>query len=139
MGNHRPSTWGICMSSSCSIWLMKKGRKYILLVRGCLLGKYVDGMMNLAFSVDHRWLVHNYSGFTREPVDRMSHMITTQEVSGCWDYDKPGMFLSIFERIDANISFACWCSKIEDHVFVVSTDGSKTERRCDHCLWKYAA
>ncbi|CAN6815324.1 unnamed protein product [Brassica oleracea] len=28
-------------------------------------------MMNLAFSVDHRGLVHNYPGFTREYVDRM--------------------------------------------------------------------
>ncbi|KAG5377957.1 hypothetical protein IGI04_025799 [Brassica rapa subsp. trilocularis] len=45
--------------------------------RGCLLAKYVDDMMNLAFSVDHRGLVHNYHDFTREYVDRMYHMITS--------------------------------------------------------------
>ncbi|KAH0922638.1 hypothetical protein HID58_022656 [Brassica napus] len=32
----------------------------------------------------------------------ISHMITTQEVSGYWDHDKYGMFWSLFERIDAN-------------------------------------
>ncbi|KAF2610715.1 hypothetical protein F2Q70_00011470 [Brassica cretica] len=47
-----------------------------------------DGMVNLAFSVDDRGLVHNYPGFTCEHVDRMSHMITTRELSGHWDYDK---------------------------------------------------
>ena len=74
--------------------------------RGCLLAKYVDVMMNLAFSVDDRGLVHNYPNFTREHVNRMSHIITAPELSGHWDYDKPGMFLSVFERIDANVSYA---------------------------------
>ncbi|KAL0722205.1 hypothetical protein Bca4012_036804 [Brassica carinata] len=63
--------------------------------RGCLLAKYVDGMMNLSFSVDDRGLVHRYPSFTREHIDRMSHIITSSEISGHWDYDKPGMFLSL--------------------------------------------
>ncbi|KAL0655356.1 hypothetical protein Bca4012_075940 [Brassica carinata] len=85
--------------------------------------EYVDGMMNLAFSVDDRGLVHNYPGFTCEHVDRMSHMITTRELSGHWDYDKHGMFLSLLERIVANISFACWCFKLEEKMFLVSIEG----------------
>ena len=48
-----------------------RGKIHLAGERGCLLAKYVDGMMNLAFSVDHRGLVHNYPGFTREYVDRM--------------------------------------------------------------------
>ncbi|KAH0867396.1 hypothetical protein HID58_074418 [Brassica napus] len=82
-----------------------------------------DGMMNLAFSVDDRGLVHNYPGFTCEHVDRMSHMITTRELSGHWDYDKHGMFLSLLETIVANISFACWCFKLEEKMFLVSIEG----------------
>ncbi|KAF3606887.1 hypothetical protein DY000_02049444 [Brassica cretica] len=41
---------------------------------------HLDGMMNLAFSIDDRGLVHNYAGFTREHVDRMSHTITSLEL-----------------------------------------------------------
>ncbi|WZZ65083.1 hypothetical protein YC2023_076453 [Brassica napus] len=46
--------------------LLDEGREKIHLAaeRECLLAKYVDGMMNLAFSVDDRGLVHNYHGFT---------------------------------------------------------------------------
>ncbi|KAG2265818.1 hypothetical protein Bca52824_072897 [Brassica carinata] len=121
--------------------LVDEGREKIHLAgeRGCLLAKYVDGMMNLAFSIDDRGLVHNYPGFTREHVDRMSHMITSWKLSGHWDYDKTEMFLSLLERIDANFSYACWCYKIEEPVFVVFIDGSRTEWRCDHCFWQYAA
>ncbi|KAH0875558.1 hypothetical protein HID58_072920 [Brassica napus] len=116
--------------------LVHEGREKIRLVgeRGCLLEKYVDGMMNLAFSVDDRGLVHNYPNFTREHVDRMSHIITAPELSGHWDYDKPGMFLSVFERIDANVSYAA-----EEPVFVVSIDGSRTKWLCENCFWQSAA
>ncbi|CAF2074661.1 unnamed protein product [Brassica napus] len=69
-------------------------------------------MMNLAFSVDHRALVHNYLDFTREYVDRMYHMITSWALSGHWDYGKPEMFMSLLERIDPNVSYDCWCSAI---------------------------
>ncbi|KAL0724368.1 hypothetical protein Bca4012_038967 [Brassica carinata] len=41
------------------------------------------------------------------------------------------MFLSLLERINANVSYACWCSKIEEPVFVVSIDGSRTKWRWD--------
>ncbi|CAF1707746.1 BnaC03g75190D [Brassica napus] len=59
--------------------LLDEGREKNHLVgeRGCLLAKYIDGMMNLAFSVNHRGLVHNYPDFTREYVDWMYHMITS--------------------------------------------------------------
>ncbi|WZZ16054.1 hypothetical protein YC2023_109143 [Brassica napus] len=68
--------------------LLDEGRKTIRLAgeRGCLLAKYVDGMMNLAFSVDHKGLVHNYPDFTREYFDRMYHMITSWALSGHWGY-----------------------------------------------------
>ncbi|WZZ34079.1 hypothetical protein YC2023_017480 [Brassica napus] len=62
--------------------------------RGCVLAKYVDVMMNLAFSVDDRRLVHNYPGFTREYVDRMYHMITSWALTCHWGYDKLEMFMS---------------------------------------------
>ncbi|KAH0926559.1 hypothetical protein HID58_018815, partial [Brassica napus] len=77
--------------------LLDEGRETIHLAgeRGCLLAKYVDGMLNLAFSVDHRGLDHNYPGFTRE-----------------YGYDKPEMFMSLLEIIDPNVSYDCWCSVI---------------------------
>ncbi|CAF1916507.1 unnamed protein product [Brassica oleracea] len=50
--------------------------------RGLLWAKYVDGMLNLAFSVDPRGFVHNYPSFSREFVDRMNYMITTSVSSG---------------------------------------------------------
>ncbi|CAN6999733.1 unnamed protein product [Brassica oleracea var. botrytis] len=83
-------------------------------------------MMNLAFSVDDRRLVHNYPGFTREYVDRMYHMITSWALICHWGYDKPGMFMSLLQRIDPDMSYDCWCSRIVEPVFVVSIDGSRT-------------
>ena len=64
--------------------LLDEGREKIHLAgeRGCLLAKYVDGMMNLAFNIDHRGLVHNYPAVTREYVDLMYHMITSWALSG---------------------------------------------------------
>ncbi|KAF3595958.1 hypothetical protein DY000_02022898 [Brassica cretica] len=61
--------------------------------RGLLGAKYVDGMLNLAFSVDARGFVHNYPSFSREFVDRMNYMITTSLSSGHWGYEKPEMDL----------------------------------------------
>lgn len=104
----------------------------------CLLAKYVDYTMNLAFSIDDRWLVYNYPSFTREHVNRMSHIITARELSGHWNYDKSWRFLSVFERINANISYVWWCSRIEEPVFLVSIDGSRKKWRCDRCFWQYA-
>ncbi|KAG5378111.1 hypothetical protein IGI04_025953 [Brassica rapa subsp. trilocularis] len=60
-----------------------------------------DGMMNLAFSVDHRGLFHNYPDFTREYADH------------------------------PNVCYDCWCSAIIEPVFVVSIDGSRTRWKCD--------
>ncbi|CAN6882551.1 unnamed protein product [Brassica oleracea] len=64
--------------------LLDEGREknHLAGERGCLLAKYVYGMMNLAFSVDHRGLVHSYPDFTLEYVDRMYHMITSWALSG---------------------------------------------------------
>ncbi|WZZ69970.1 hypothetical protein YC2023_081340 [Brassica napus] len=92
--------------------LLDEGREKIHLAgeRGCLLAKYVDGMMNLAFNIDHRGLVHNYPDFTREYADRMYHMIASWWLSGHWGY-----------------------------VFVVSIDGSRTRWKCDRCFWQCAA
>ncbi|CAN6999234.1 unnamed protein product [Brassica rapa subsp. trilocularis] len=107
--------------------LLDEGRETIHLAgeRGCLLAKYVDGMLNLAFSIDHRGLDHYYPGFTREYVDWMYHMITSWALFGHWGYDKPEMFMSLLERIDPNVSYDCWCSVIIEPVFVVSIDGSR--------------
>ncbi|CAN6990183.1 unnamed protein product [Brassica rapa subsp. trilocularis] len=112
--------------------LLDEGREQIHLdgERGCLLAKYVDGMMNLAFSVDHRGLV-NYPNFTREYVDQMYHMITSWALSE--------MFMSILERIDSNVCYDCWCSAIIEPVFVVFIDGSRTHWKCDRCFWQCAA
>ncbi|CAF1947106.1 unnamed protein product [Brassica oleracea var. botrytis] len=77
--------------------LLDEGREKIHLAgdRGCMLAKYVDGMMNLPFSVDHRGLIHNYPAFTREYVDQMYHMITSWALSGHWGYNKPDVYVSI--------------------------------------------
>ena len=83
------------------------------------VGQICRCMMNLAFSIDHRGLVHNYPAFTREYVDPMYHMITSWALSGHWGYDKPEMFMFLLGRID------CWCSAIIEPVFVVSIDGSR--------------
>ncbi|KAH0929399.1 hypothetical protein HID58_015126 [Brassica napus] len=50
--------------------LLDEGREKICLAgeRGLLWAKYVDGMLNLAFSVDARGFVHNYPSFIIEPV-----------------------------------------------------------------------
>ncbi|CAH8384379.1 unnamed protein product [Eruca vesicaria subsp. sativa] len=80
-----PSTCEVCMSSSSSIYLMTEGKKIHLTgERGLLLAKYVDGMMNLALSVDDRGLVYNYPSFSREFVDRINYMITTSVFSSHW-------------------------------------------------------
>ncbi|CAN6827088.1 unnamed protein product [Brassica oleracea] len=89
---HRPSTCEVCMSSSSSIYLMKEGKKSVLLVR--------DGMLNLAFSVDDRGLVHNYPSFGRECVDRMDRMIATSNY--------------------LIVSYHCWCSEIMELVFLAT-------------------
>ncbi|KAF3586366.1 hypothetical protein F2Q69_00030065 [Brassica cretica] len=70
--------------------LLDEGREKIRLAgeRGLLWAKYVDGMLNLAFSVDARGFVHNYPSFSREFVDRMNYMITTLVSSGHWGYEK---------------------------------------------------
>ena len=99
-----------------------------------MLAKYVEGMMNLAFSVDHRGLVHNYPDFTREYFDQMYHMITSWVLFGHWGYGKPEMFMSLLERIDPNVCYDCWCSTIIEPVFVVSIDGSRTRWKCDRCF-----
>ncbi|CAN7124396.1 unnamed protein product [Brassica rapa subsp. narinosa] len=55
--------------------------------RGLLWAKYVDGMLNLSFSVDARGFVHNYPSFSREFVDQMNYMITTSVSSDHWGYE----------------------------------------------------
>uniref|UniRef100_A0A0D3AP93 At2g35280-like TPR domain-containing protein n=1 Tax=Brassica oleracea var. oleracea TaxID=109376 RepID=A0A0D3AP93_BRAOL len=54
--------------------LLDEGREKIRLAgeRGLLWAKYVDGILNLAFSVDARGFVHNYPSFSREFVDQMN-------------------------------------------------------------------
>ncbi|KAG2298863.1 hypothetical protein Bca52824_035335 [Brassica carinata] len=71
--------------------LLDEGREKIHLAgeRGLMLVKYVDGMLNLTFSVDDRGFVHNYPNFSREFVDRMNYMITTLVYSCYWGYEKP--------------------------------------------------
>ncbi|CAN7029773.1 unnamed protein product, partial [Brassica rapa subsp. trilocularis] len=78
-----------------------------------------------AFSVDQRGIVHNYPAFTRQHVDKMFQIICSWQLSGHWDYDKPGMFLSMAERIDPNVLRDCWCSHIDPPEFEVSLDGSR--------------
>ncbi|KAF3516936.1 hypothetical protein DY000_02060755 [Brassica cretica] len=97
------------------------------------------GMMNLAFSVDHRGLVHNYPDFTHEYVDRMYHMINSWALSGHWGYSKPEMFMSLLERIDPNVCYDCWSSAIIGPVFVLSIDGSRTRWKCDRSFLQCAA
>ncbi|CAN7016323.1 unnamed protein product [Brassica rapa subsp. trilocularis] len=104
-----PSTCDVCMSSSSSIYLMKEGKKSVLLVGD----DYV--MLNLAFSVDARGFVHNYPSFSLEFVDRMNYII------------------------NPNVSHDCWCSAVIEPVFVVSLDGTRTQWTCNRCFWQYAA
>ncbi|KAG5388230.1 hypothetical protein IGI04_029771 [Brassica rapa subsp. trilocularis] len=61
------------------------------------------------------------------------------QLSGHWDYDKPGMFLSMAERIDPNVLRDCWCSHIDPPEFEVSLDGSRSRWKCDRCFWNCAA
>ncbi|KAL0876771.1 hypothetical protein Bca101_026476 [Brassica carinata] len=112
---------------------------YLAGERECLLAKDVDIMMNLAFSVDDKGLVYSYPSFICEYIDWMSHIIISPEASGHWDDNKPGMFLSVFKRIDLNVSYSCWCSLIEEPLFVVSIDRSRNKWLCDHCFWQSAA
>ncbi|CAH8356863.1 unnamed protein product [Eruca vesicaria subsp. sativa] len=121
--------------------LLDEGREKFHLAseRGFLLAKYVDGMMNLAISVDDRGLVHNYPSFSRDFFDRMNYMITTSVFLGHWNYEKPEVFMCILERIDLNVLHNCWCSAVIEPVFVVSLDGSRTRWRCNHCFWQCAA
>ncbi|CAG7872093.1 unnamed protein product [Brassica rapa] len=107
--------------------------------RGCELAQFVDGMLNLAFSVDQREIVHNYPAFTRQHVDKMFQIICSWQLSGHWDYDKPGMFLFVAERIDPNVPCDCWCSHIDPPEFEVSLDGSRSRWKCDRCFWNCAA
>ncbi|KAL0695654.1 hypothetical protein Bca4012_062834 [Brassica carinata] len=104
--------------------LLDEGREKIHLAgeRGCELAQFVNGMLNLAFSVDRRGIVHNYPAFTRQH-----------------DYDKPGMFLSVAERIDPNVPCDCWCSHIDPPEFEVSLNGSRSRWKCDRCFWNCAA
>ncbi|CAN7034000.1 unnamed protein product [Brassica oleracea var. botrytis] len=107
--------------------LLDKGREKIRLAgeRGLLWAKYVDGMLNLAFS--------------REFVEQMNYMITTSVSSGHWGYEKPEVFMSLLERINPNVSHDCWCSAVIEPVFVVSLDGSRTRWTCNSCFWQCAA
>ncbi|WZY78172.1 hypothetical protein YC2023_024556 [Brassica napus] len=78
--------------------LLDEGREKICLAgeRGLLWAKYVDGMLNLSFSVDARGFVHNYPSFSREFVDRMNYMITISVSSDHWGYEKPESY-KVFE------------------------------------------
>ncbi|KAG2328697.1 hypothetical protein Bca52824_011425 [Brassica carinata] len=82
--------------------LLDEGREKIHLAgeRGLMLAKYVDGMLNLAFSVDDRGFVHNYPNFSLEFVDRMNYMITTSVCSGHWGYEKPECLYSPLMNLD---------------------------------------
>ncbi|KAG2327700.1 hypothetical protein Bca52824_010428 [Brassica carinata] len=62
-----------------------------------------DAMLNLAFSVDGRGIVHNYLAFARQHVDEMFQIINSWDLSDNWNYEKPHMFLSVAERIDPNV------------------------------------
>ncbi|KAG2311873.1 hypothetical protein Bca52824_023430 [Brassica carinata] len=120
--------------------LVDEGRKKIHLAgeRGCPLAKFVDGMMTLAFSVDDRDLVHNYPDFTRQHVDQMFQINNSWGLTGHWDYDKPGIFLSVMERIDPNVTYYYWFSNLIEPVFVVSLNGSISPWKCDRCFWQCA-
>ncbi|KAG2310852.1 hypothetical protein Bca4012_025358 [Brassica carinata] len=121
--------------------LVDKGREKIQLAgeRGCSLAKFVDGMMNLGFSVDDRGLVHNYPAFTRQHVDQMFQIISSWQLKVHYDYDKPGMFLSVMERVDPKVSYDCWCSRLIEPMFVVSLNGSRSPWKCDRCFWQCVA
>ncbi|KAG2315632.1 hypothetical protein Bca4012_066448 [Brassica carinata] len=121
--------------------LLDEGREKIHRAgeRGCVLAQFVDAMLNLAFSVDGRGIVHNYPAFTRQHVDEMFQIINSWDLSGNWNYEKPPMFLSLAERIDPNVSHDCWCSNVDPPIFVVSLNGSRLRWKCDRCFWNCAA
>ncbi|KAL0723343.1 hypothetical protein Bca4012_037942 [Brassica carinata] len=124
----------------CHLHARKEGKNFHLAgERGLMLANYVDGMLNLAFSVDDRGFVHNYPNFSRKFVDRMNYMITTSVYSGYWGYEKPKVFMSLLERINPNVSHDCACSAVIEPVFVVSFDGSRTRWICNRCFWQCAA
>ena len=111
--------------------LLDQGREKIHLAaeRGLLLAKYVDGMLNLAFSVDDGGLVHNYPNFSREFAERLCYMIRNNICSAHWGYEKPEVFTSLLRRIKPwSGSKDCPCS----------LDGSRTQWICDRCFWQYA-
>ena len=59
----------ICLRSMYEFFILHlvdegKEKIYIAGERGCLLANYVDGIMNLACSVDDRGFVYNYPDFT---------------------------------------------------------------------------
>ncbi|CAF2098541.1 unnamed protein product [Brassica rapa] len=96
-------------------------------------------MLNLAFSVDGRGIVHNYPAFTRQHVDEMFQIINSWDLTGYWNYEKPPMFLSVAERIDPNVPHDCWFSNLDPPMFVVSLNGSRLHWKCDRCFWNCAA
>ncbi|CAH8320321.1 unnamed protein product [Eruca vesicaria subsp. sativa] len=107
--------------------------------RGCEMAQFVDGMLNLAFSVDRRGIVHNYPTFTRQHVDKMFQTIFSWQLLGYQDYVRPAVFLSVAEKIDPNVPFDCWCSHIDPPEFEVSKNGSRLKWKCDPCFWNCAA
>lgn len=121
--------------------LLEEGRQKIQLAANLdlLLAKYVDGMLNLAFSVDDRGVVWDYPSFSREFVDQMFYLITCSGFGCYWGYEKPESFMSLLEKINPNGSQYCWWSTIEPPEFVVSLVGSRTRWMCDRCFWQCAA
>ncbi|WZY99212.1 LOW QUALITY PROTEIN: hypothetical protein YC2023_071541 [Brassica napus] len=121
--------------------LLDEGREKIHRAgeRGCVLAQFVYAMLNLAFSVDGRGIVHNYPAFTRQHVDEMFQIINRWDLTGNWNYEKPPMFLSVAERIDPNVPHDCWCSNLDPPIFVVSLNGSRLHWKCDRCFWNCAA
>ncbi|KAL0886135.1 hypothetical protein Bca101_010118 [Brassica carinata] len=121
--------------------LVDEGREKIHCAgeRGCVLPQFVDAMLNLAFIVDGRGIVHNYPAFTRQHVDEMFQIINSWDLSGNWNYEKPPMFLSVAERIEPNVPHYCWCSNVDPPMFVVSLNGSRLLWKCDRCFWNCAA
>ncbi|CAH8358781.1 unnamed protein product [Eruca vesicaria subsp. sativa] len=126
------------LGNSLAIYL-EEGKIHRAGERGCVLAQFVDAMMNLTFSVDGRGIVHNYPASTRQHVDEMFQIITSWEIAGNWDYEKPPMFIYVAERIDPNVPHYCWCSNLDPPMFVVSLEGSRLRWKCDRCFWNCAA
>ncbi|WZY94122.1 hypothetical protein YC2023_066451 [Brassica napus] len=106
---------------------MKEGKKiHRAGERGCVLAQFVDAMLNLAFSVDGRGIVHNYPAFTRQHVDEMFQIINSWDLTGYWNYEKPPMFLSVAERIDPNVPHDCWFSNLDPPIYTKVYDYTKS-------------